>query len=224
MTTPSSLLLLGAGGLGTAVALALAAAAPGLCLIVADPDRVALSNLHRQVAYRSEDVGRLKVEALAARLPQLAIQCQAVRLDTTEAIVSAASGCTLIVDGTDNFASRFAANDAALQSGLPLVHGAVTGYFGQVMSIQPGQSACLRCLFDAPPATEPGACQREGVVGPLVGEVGWLMALEAIKWISRSGTPLLDRLLTIDLLHGVRRPILLRRQQQCKGCGSTSPT
>ncbi|MBF0123950.1 MAG: HesA/MoeB/ThiF family protein [Magnetococcales bacterium] len=217
MMTPT-VLLLGAGGLGTAVALALTTVAR-IRLIVADPDRVALSNLHRQVIYRVADIGRLKGEALAARLPTLMIEFHPTRLDNTAAIAATATGCQLIVDGTDNFTSRFAANDAAIQCDIPLVHGAVTGCFGQVMSILPRQSACLRCLFGAPPATETGACQREGVVGPLVGEVGWLMAIETLKWIDQVGTPLLDRLLTIDLLHGVRRPILLRRQQQCSGCG-----
>ncbi len=212
-------LLIGAGGLGTAVLWALADV-PALRLTVADPDQVALSNLHRQILYRVEDVGAFKVDILQQRVAPLSLETLKQRLDTPERIIQAAGSSRVIVDGSDNFRTRFAANDAALESGIALVHGAVTGWRGQVMTILPGQSACLRCLFDGPPPDgEIGACQREGVVGSVVAEIGWWMAMEA--WRILQGVPPVcaGRILTIDAHNGIRRPVAVRRRGNCPGCG-----
>ncbi|MBF0623767.1 MAG: HesA/MoeB/ThiF family protein [Magnetococcales bacterium] len=220
-------LLIGAGGLGCAAAMALCAT-PVRRLGLVDPDVVTLSNLHRQVLYGLPDLGAPKVMRAAANLgrlrPDLVVESHPLRLEREAEIVALArtGGYRVIVDGSDNFATRFAANDAALASGLPLVHGAATGLRGQVMSIAPGQSACLRCLFGGPPTGEGETCRAQGVLGPLVAEVGGLMALEACKWLTGTGSPLTGRLLTIDLLRGRRHTVNVSRDPRCPGCGSVA--
>lgn len=216
------ILLLGAGALGCAAALGLLAAGERR-LTLADGDRVELSNLHRQVWYGLGDLQRPKcacaVAALAARGGAGATPL-ATRLEDAPAIAAALTGHRLLIDGSDNFATRFAANDAALATGKPLVHGAATGRRGQLLVILPGRSACLRCLFEGPPAEAGATCQQAGVVGPGAGLVGWLMALEAVKLLHRLGDPLAGRLLTVDFLSGQRREIAIRRRPDCAGCGS----
>ncbi|MBF0438846.1 MAG: HesA/MoeB/ThiF family protein [Magnetococcales bacterium] len=215
---PDGVLLIGAGGLGCAAAQALAMI-PITRLGMVDDDQVALSNLQRQVLYRMDDIGANKVERAKQRLQELApgleVDILVQRLDSPDAIADAARGYAVVLDGSDNFTTRFAANDAAIQGGFPLVHGAATGFAGQLMTIQPGHSACLRCLFTAPPQTTGPTCQTQGVLGPLVGEVGWLMAIEAVKLIYRQGNPLWNRLLTINALTGKRRTVPLRRNPHC---------
>ncbi|MBF0271242.1 MAG: HesA/MoeB/ThiF family protein [Magnetococcales bacterium] len=216
---PHGVLLIGAGGLGCAAALALAGAGVRR-ITLADPDTVALSNLHRQILYHTADAGAKKVDQATRRLaettPGLSVAGVCVRLDTPEAIGQAARGHAVTLDASDNFTTRFAANDAAIRFGFPLVHGAATGFAGQLMTIDPGRSACLRCLFTAPPAAEGPTCQNEGVLGPLVGEVGWLMALEAVKLLEQIGQPLWNRLLTIHALTGKRRAVPLRPDPRCR--------
>ncbi|MBF0627217.1 MAG: HesA/MoeB/ThiF family protein [Magnetococcales bacterium] len=221
-----AILLIGAGGLGCAVALALVQALPAGCrLTLADPDRIALSNLHRQILYHTHDLGQLKVTQAALRLSEnradLTITPLVTRLDTPETIGALARQHTVTLDGSDNFTTRFAANDAAIRFGFPLIHGAASGFAGQLMTIDPGRSACLRCLFTAPPTVEGTTCQNEGVIGPLVGEVGWLMALETVKLLTQTGQPLWNRLLTLNALTGKRRAVLLRPDPRC-WCGSES--
>ncbi|MEO5378346.1 MAG: HesA/MoeB/ThiF family protein [Magnetococcus sp. DMHC-6] len=216
------ILVIGAGALGGAVAMALVeAGVTGFGL--ADPDHIALSNLHRQVLYRTSDIGHLKVAVAAQRLTRPGAQANCCiypqRLEGVEGIVEVARHFRVLVDGSDNFATRFAANDAALQLGIPLVHGAVVGFLGQVLSVIPGQSACLRCLFEGPPPPQMGgSCTDQGVLGSLAGEVGWLMAIEAIKLLRGVGKPLLDRLLTIQAKTGLRRQVIFKKNPQCRGC------
>ncbi|MBF0127134.1 MAG: HesA/MoeB/ThiF family protein [Magnetococcales bacterium] len=215
---PTGVLLIGAGGLGCAAALALTMGGiPRLGL--ADPDGVSLSNLHRQILYRSADIGTAKVRCAARRLEELApglrVDLHPRRLDTVEAIAGIARGYAVTIDASDNFITRFAANDAAIREGFTLVHGAAIGFVGQLMTITPGACACLRCLFTAPPATDGPTCQNEGVLGPLVGEVGWLMAMEAIKVLRGVGHPLRNRMLTLDLLTGKRRAIQVPLNPRC---------
>ncbi|WP_193771074.1 HesA/MoeB/ThiF family protein [Candidatus Magnetaquicoccus inordinatus] len=218
--TKGSVLLLGAGGLGSAVAWALAGSGIARLGIV-DDDTVALSNLHRQILYRVRDLGKAKVAQAAERLqqlyPALQIEIHAERLQTRESIAARASGYDLLIDGTDNFCSRFAANDAAVLDAIPLVHGAAIGLRGQLCFIPPGGQPCLRCLFDTPPPQE-GSCRSEGVWGALVGEVGWLMALEASKWLRGVGEPLQGRLLTIDLESSRRRIVTWKVHPTCPVC------
>ncbi|MBF0622741.1 MAG: HesA/MoeB/ThiF family protein [Magnetococcales bacterium] len=216
-------LLLGAGGLGSAVALALVGA--GITeLIIVDDDQVSLSNLHRQVLHDISSVGMDKTASAVSHLcaltdDALSIKTITQRLDTPEAIAAQAAGCRVIVDGTDNFQTRFAANDAALKTGIPLVHGAVVGLHGQFMTIFPNETACLRCLFDGPPDEEGATCRTQGVLGPVVGEMGWWMALEVAKLIHGQGQPMVNRLMTIDFHQGRRREVILRRRAGCSGCG-----
>lgn len=220
------ILLLGAGALGCGAAMGLAAAGPPHpTLRVADGDRVELSNLQRQVLYRMPDLGQPKVRGVGHRLPEWGAHTRVEplerRLESPDQIVAALSGCRVMLDGSDNFATRFAANDAALATGLPLVHGAATGQRGQVMTILPGRSACLRCLFQGPPEEAGPTCRQAGVVGPGAGLVGWLMALEAVKLLTGIGTPLTDGVLTLDFATGRQRLVPLPRQRGCPGCGQT---
>ncbi|MBF0295357.1 MAG: HesA/MoeB/ThiF family protein [Magnetococcales bacterium] len=213
-----SVLLIGAGGLGCAAALALAQG--GVTRLgLADGDRIALSNLHRQILYRTDEIGAPKVERAAARLegivPTLRIDRHAQRLEGREQIAAVAGQYAVTIDASDNFATRFAANDAALLGGFPLVHGAATGFRGQLMTILPGRSACLRCLFTAPPPANGPTCQGEGVLATLVGEVGWLMGMEAIKLLSGEGEPLSNLMLTIDALTGKRRTLPVPLNPDC---------
>lgn len=220
--TGQGVLLIGAGGLGTAIVSALATS--DLTRIgLADPDTVTLSNLPRQILYQTADIGDSKVTLtknwLQERCPHLQVEAIIERLETKEQVMAWARSYAVIVDGSDNFITRFNANDAALALGIPLVYGAATAFRGQLMTIIPGQTVCLRCLFEKPPETAGATCQDAGILGPLVGEVGWLMAMEVVKLLQKKGTPLLNRLLTIDLQKGVRREIPLQRRRDCPGCG-----
>ncbi|MBF0357537.1 MAG: HesA/MoeB/ThiF family protein [Magnetococcales bacterium] len=212
--------------MGSAVAMALlnSPKEPALeKLVIVDPDHIELSNLHRQLIYTMDDLGSAKADRAADYIdkerPEFKAQPFIQRLDGVEEIAAKADGCGLIIDGSDNYATRFAANDAALQLGIPLIHGAAIGYNGQLMTVIPGHSACLRCLFYGPPATREANCRSEGVIGALVGEVGWLMAIEAVKILWGEGVPLTDRLLTIDSNRQRRHTTHFNRRTGCTGCG-----
>lgn len=219
-----AVLIIGVGGLGSVVAMALGVA--GIrCMTLVDSDTVALSNLHRQPLYQEADVGAAKVEVAARCLrqdyPGIEVRTWVKRVTTLEQLVPLMLEHAVTVDGSDNFTTRFLANDAALHTGRPLVHGAATGLKGQVLTILPHRSACLRCLFEAPPDTTIPTCQEEGVLGALVREVGWLMAMEVVKWMHNLDGLLTDRMVTIDLATGIRRHVAFLRQQHCYGCGVT---
>jgi len=215
-------LIIGVGGLGSVVAMALGVAGIRRLTLV-DADTVALSNLHRQPLYQEADVGASKVAAAAGWLrrehPGMAVETRTERVTTLGQLVPLMLDHAITVDGSDNFTTRFLANDAALHTGRPLVHGAATGLRGQLMTILPHRSACLRCLFDAPPEVTAPTCQEEGVWGALVREVGWLMAMEVVKWMYAADGLMTDRMVTIDLGTGIRRHVAVLRQQDCRGCG-----
>ena len=182
---PMRAVILGVGGLGCPAALGLAEAARDLglrlTLRLVDDDRVERSNLARQLLFRDADVGRPKAEVAADRLCRLVSVEPCVERFTAASARRLLAGADVILDGTDNFETRFAANDAALEAGLPLVHGAALGFTGQLLTILPGRTACLRCLFEGPPT--PGAlptCAEAGVAGPLCAVVGLSMAEEAL--------------------------------------------
>ncbi|MBF0448451.1 MAG: HesA/MoeB/ThiF family protein [Magnetococcales bacterium] len=228
MSGPAHILMIGAGGLGCAVALALAdkpIKSRPLKITWADPDRVALSNLHRQVLFTQADLNLEKsvraAEWLANQNTTICVKPVVRRLESVEEIATLAQGCELIVDGSDNYATRFQANDAAVQLKTPLIHGAVIATQGQLMTILPGQSACLRCLFYESPDLGEASCRSEGVIGPLVGEIGQLMALEVNKIVNCVGKPLTDRLLTVDYSRQRRREISLQKRNDCLGCQSS---
>jgi len=211
-------LLVGAGGLGAPAALYLAAAGVGTLGLV-DPDEVSLSNLQRQVLYQTADVGRLKVvvaaERLAAINPHVAVESHPVGLDLANAR-ALVSRYDLILDGTDDFATRFAVSDACLAEGKTLVSGALGRWTGQV-GVFSGQP-CYRCLVpDVPPDAE--TCALVGVVGALAGVIGSMMALEAVKLITGAGQSLTGRLLIYDALAAETRTVRIGADPDCSGCG-----
>lgn len=220
-------LLVGAGGLGSPAALYLAAAGVGTLGLV-DPDRVELSNLQRQVIHGTSSLGRPKVASAAHRLqelnPEVQIEAHPVRLDSSNAL-ELVHRYHLVVDGSDNFATRYLVNDACRLTGRPWIYGAILRWEGQLSLFDAPGGPCYRCLFrePPPPGLVPG-CAEAGVVGVLPGIVGSLQALEAIKWIlgRREGTAA-GRLLIFDALSLGFREIGLRRDPACPLCGD-APT
>jgi len=213
-------LVIGAGGLGSPVALYLAAAGVGAMGLV-DDDTVSLSNLQRQILYRSADVGRRKVEAgaeaLAALNPGVRVEAHAVRL-TQDNAAALFAAYDIIADGSDNFATRFLVNDAAFAAGKTLVSAAVTEFDGQLGTYKAhdGVSPCYRCLHPAPPPPGTvGNCSETGVLGAAAGVMGSLQALEILKEITGIGTSLAGRLLIYDALSTRFRTITLPRDPAC---------
>jgi molybdopterin/thiamine biosynthesis adenylyltransferase len=211
--------IVGLGGLGAPAALYLAAAGVGKLRLI-DDDKVALSNLQRQIIFRTADAGAEKVEraraALTALNPHVETDVRPQRLAATNA-VSLLEGADIVLDGSDGFDTRFLVNATCRALGIPLVSGAVGRWDGQVALFAHGAS-CYRCLVpEAPPDADP--CARVGIVGALTGVIGSLMALEAIKLIASAGEPLLGRLLVFDGLSGQARTIALKRDPACPVCG-----
>lgn len=218
-------LIVGAGGLGAPAALYLAAAGVGR-IGLADPDTVDLSNLQRQVIYGEADIDRAKPSAAAQALTRLN---SGVRIDPLAVAVTAQNAASLVrdydlvLDGTDDFASRFAVNAACVAEGRPLVSGAIGRWSGQVglfaAGVNRGASPCYRCLVpDIPPEAE--TCARVGVIGALAGVIGSMMAVEAVKWITGAGRTLDGRLLIYDALEAETRTVGLTPDPQCEVCGA----
>lgn len=219
-------LIVGAGGLGAPILAYLAAAGIG-AIGIADDDAVALSNLQRQVIYRTGDVGRAKTEAAAAFAaglnPEVEIIAHRRRVDAKTA-GGLVAGYDLVVEGVDNFAARFALNRACLDLRKPLVSAAVGRLEGQVATFRafdaPGVLPCYRCLVpEAPPADAGNVCAEAGVLGPVAGVVGALAAMEALKELLRLGTGLAGRLLLYDGLAGELRTVRLPADPACPDCG-----
>ena len=212
-------LIVGAGGLGAPAALYLVAAGVGELAIV-DPDTVALSNLQRQVLFGSADQGRVKVEAAAERLAALNANVRVTPIAQRLTGANARDlirGFDLALDGTDDFATRFAVNAACVAEGVTLVSGAIGRWDGQV-GVFAGRP-CYQCLVpDIPPDAE--TCAAVGVVGALAGVIGSMMALEAVKLIAGAGEPLTGRLLIYDALIGESRVARVVAEPLCPVCGS----
>ncbi|HRO03790.1 MAG TPA: molybdopterin-synthase adenylyltransferase MoeB [Terricaulis sp.] len=211
--------LVGAGGLGAPAALYLAAAGVGQLTLI-DDDAISLSNLQRQVLYRSDEIGAAKVEraaqALGALNPHVTVIPLRERLTDANA-ERLLAGMDLVLDGTDDFATRFAVNRAARALGVPLVSGAIGRWSGQVSVFAPG-GPCYQCFVpEIPPDAE--TCAQVGVVGALAGVIGSMMALEAIKLIAEAGAPLVGRVLIFDGLSGDARTVMLQRDPACPVCG-----
>jgi molybdopterin/thiamine biosynthesis adenylyltransferase len=211
-------LLVGAGGLGAPAALYLAAAGVGRLGLV-DPDTVSLSNLQRQVLYGARDLGREKPHAAAERLadlnPHAHVESLPLRLSRENA-GALISGWDLVLDGTDDFATRFVVNAACVAQGKTLVSGAIGRWTGQV-GVFAGRP-CYRCLVPAiPPDAE--TCEAVGVLGALAGVVGSMMAVEAVKVITRAGEPLTGRLLIYDALAAEARTVGIGPDPSCPVCG-----
>jgi molybdopterin/thiamine biosynthesis adenylyltransferase len=216
--------IIGAGGLGAPAALYLAAAGVGRIRIV-DPDRVSLDNLQRQILFLTRDVGRSKVERAAEALteldPAVEVEARAERADAGR-LPALLQGADLVLDGCDDFETRFAVNDAAIAARLPLVSGAVGRWDGQVGVFAPHSgdyAPCYRCFTpDIPPDAE--RCAEVGVVGALTGVIGSVMALEAIKLITGAGEALTGRVMIFDGLSGAARTVRLARDPHCPACSA----
>lgn len=219
----SRVLIVGLGGLGSPVALYLAAAGVGE-LHLADFDRVDLSNLQRQVLHDSQGVGTGKVESARRRLAAINPQVRLVGHDVAlegDALAAALAGVDLVLDCSDNFATREAVNAACVAARRPLVSGAAIRLEGQlsVFDTRLPESPCYHCLYGAGSEAEL-TCSEAGVAGPLVGLVGSLQALEALKLLAGFGEPMVGRLLLIDGFSSRFRELRVRRDPGCDVCGA----
>lgn len=213
--------IIGAGGLGAPAALYLAAAGVGHITLI-DPDTVSLDNLQRQILFRTEDVGASKVETGAAVLQALNPGTRVTPVQTALTQDNASqllAGADLVLDGCDNFGTRFAVNAASRALGIPLISGAIGRWDGQVSLFNASPEApCYRCWVpEIPPDAE--TCARVGVVGALTGVIGSIMALEAIKHVCGAGETLDGRIFLFDGLEMNSRTVRLRRDPDCPGCG-----
>lgn len=219
-------LVVGAGALGCPAALALAAAGIGTIALL-DPDRVELSNLHRQTLHTTAGIGRAKVEsaavALRAAFPDARIEPHQQRL-TADNLDDWFAGVDFVIDATDGAEAKFLINDGAVRRGTPFSHAGVLGFLGQTLTVLPGRSACYRCLFPEPPAAgEEVSCRDAGVVGGIAGVIGSLQAGEAILHLTDRGASLAGRLLTVDALSGRWRHVRVARNPRCPQCTHASP-
>ncbi|HEY7930982.1 MAG TPA: molybdopterin-synthase adenylyltransferase MoeB [Acidimicrobiales bacterium] len=218
----SKVLLLGAGGLGSPAALYLAAAGVGTLGII-DMDVVDASNLQRQVLHNMDRIGMRKVDSARATLeamnPDIVVKTYDTRLGADN-ILDIIDGYDVILDGTDNFPTRYLVNDAALLKNIPVVHGSIFRFEGQVTVFSPYVGPCYRCMIPEPPPAELApSCAEAGVLGVLPGIVGSIQAIETIKILLDLGEPLIGRLLTYDSMDQSFRTFKVRRDPECPACG-----
>ena len=216
-----SVLVIGAGGLGSPALLYLVAAGVGRVGVV-DSDVVELSNLQRQILHSTERIGQLKVASAAAALqplnPHVQLTAYPFRAaaDSIDALIKEYD---FVIDATDNFESKFLINDACVRGGKAFSHGGILRYNGQTMTVTPGKSPCYRCIFPESLEGEDAlACSKAGVIGVLPGIIGTLQATEAIKYLTGFGELLLGRLLTYDSAAMKFREISVRRNPGCPVC------
>lgn len=212
----SRVLIAGAGGLGSPAALYLAAAGVGHLRIV-DRDRVELSNLNRQILHGEGDLGNLKIDSAREKLvrlnPEIAIEAiqEEIRENTLPSLIS---GCDLIIDGLDNFPTRYLINEAIQKEKVPFVYGGILGFMGMATFIQPGRTPCLKCLFpQAPPP------KKFAVLGTTPGIIGVLEANEAIKYFTGLGKLLSGRLLVYNGLELKFSEVVIEKNKECPVCG-----
>lgn len=217
----SSVLVLGVGGLGCAAAMYLAAAGVGEIELI-DDDIVDATNLQRQVLYDDNDQGRAKVEAAAQRLrvmnPDVTVRQRQLRLTASNAR-ELVGGHDVVIDGSDNFATRYVVNDACVLEKVPLVSGSLYQFEAQVTVMSPPATPCYRCMFPAPPA-EQAACQELGVLGPLAGMVGTIQAAEALSVLLTGSSATMGNLLLIDAREMSFQQVRLRLDPDCPLCGA----
>ena len=217
----ASVLVIGLGGLGCPAALYLAAAGVGE-LVLADGDVVELSNLQRQIAHGQADLGQPKVQSAAESIlainPDTQLRCIEQKL-SGEQLLEAVAAVDLVVDASDSFATRLEVNQACIRAGNPLVSGAAIRSEGQVVVIDAG-SPCYRCIYPEDLGDENLSCSESGVLAPMVGVIGTLQALEAVKLLSGFGEPLVGEMLLIDGWSLQVQRIKLRKNPRCPHCGS----
>jgi len=217
----AKVLLLGAGGLGSPTALYLAAAGVGTLGIV-DDDDVDLSNLQRQVIHTTDRIGTPKVESaaqtIAALNPDVEVVQYRTRLDASN-IMQIIDGYDVIVDGVDNFPTRYLLNDATVRLGIPVVSASILGFDGQLSVFKPHDGPCYRCLYPVPPPAELApSCGANGVLGVLPGTMGLLQATEVVKLVTGAGDPLVGRLLLYEALGASFTELKVRRDPECPIC------
>jgi len=215
-------LIIGTGGLGSPAAFYLAAAGVGTIGII-DYDVVDLSNLQRQILHTTKDIGRPKVDSAKEKLIALNPDCNIVsyreRL-TARNIKEIIKDYDVVVDGADNFATRFVANDACVMANKVFVHGGVLGFAGQTFTIVPGKGPCLRCILrEPPPYGSVPTCAQAGVLGVLAGTIGLIQATEVLKYLLGKGDLLVGRLLAYDALEMKFREVRVKKDPACPVCG-----
>ncbi len=222
----SKVLIIGAGGLGSPAALYLAAAGIGTIGII-DGDNVDLTNLQRQIIHHTSDVGTAKTASAYNKIhalnPNITVKTYYQRAMANN-IRQIIRDYDFVIDGTDNFSAKFLINDACHFERIPFSHAGILKFHGQLMTILAGETACYRCIFNAPPP--PGAvpsCSQAGVLGVLAGVIGSLQATETIKYLLSLGQLLTDKLLTYDALTMSFRTVKLNRNPHCPLCGN-NPT
>ena len=218
----AKVLLIGAGGLGSPAALYLAAAGVGTLGII-DMDVVDLSNLQRQILHGTNDIGRLKTESAMETIadinPDVEVIAYTDRISSANAL-ELIEKYDLVLDGCDNFPTRYLINDACVMLGKPNVHGSIFQFEGQATVFSPGKGPCYRCLYPVPPP--PGmapSCQEAGVLGVLPGIVGNVQAIETIKVLLDIGEPLIGHLLLFNALNMEFKKLKLRQDPECPICG-----
>jgi len=217
----SSVLIVGAGGLGSPAAFYLAGSGIGILGII-DADKVELGNLQRQILHSSHDLGRPKVESAAVRIrnynPLVKVNIYPERLTISNAAIVA--GYDFIIDATDNFESKFLIADICHEARRPYSHAGIIGFTGQTMTVYPGETACYRCVFAGPPPEEKKSGPPAGPLGVIPGVIGTIQAAEALKHILGIGEPLANSILVFDALAMSFRNISLKRNPACPLCGS----
>lgn len=218
-----AVLVIGAGGLGAPALLALGSSGVGRIGIL-EPDRVEVSNLHRQILYREEDLGSSKAEAAAARL---SARFPSVRVEAHRGVFDRSTHDLItrfdaVLDGTDQFETKLAVSDACVDRGVDYVFAGVVGYEGQVMAVRPFRSACLRCLFEeAPPPGAAPSCAELGILGPVAGVVA-AKQVSSLLALATGDASVLDQIWVYDGRRDVGRTIPLRRARDCRGCGTST--
>jgi adenylyltransferase/sulfurtransferase len=222
----AKVLIIGAGELGSPAALYLASAGIGTIGIV-DSDKVELNNLQRQIIHSIKDVGRSKVESARDRInainEDVKVATYNLRL-TSENILDIIKDYDIIVDGSDNFPTRYLVSDACVLAKKPLSHGGIFRFDGQAITIIPGESACYRCLFALPPPTGlVPSCQEAGILGAVAGVIGTIQANEVLKFVLGLGNLLTGKLLVFDALDSSFRKVKVPKDRGCPVCGE-NPT
>jgi adenylyltransferase/sulfurtransferase len=218
----AKVLIVGAGGLGSPASLYLAAGGVGTIGIV-DNDVVEMSNLQRQIAHFTKDINISKVESAREKMEAINPDVKVITYQEylcADNIRDIVRGYDFVLDGTDNFPTKFLVNDACVMENIPLSHGGILRFNGQTMTIIPGESACFRCAFREPPPPDAvPTCSQAGVLGAIAGMLGTIQAAEALKFITGVGELLTDALLTFDAKTMNFRKIKLQRQENCPLCG-----